>query len=36
MANQILNLNKKAISNYLNGLTKQLENKLIFNYIKNI
>jgi group I intron endonuclease len=32
-AAQILNLNERAISNHLKGLTKQLKNKLIFKYI---
>jgi group I intron endonuclease len=32
-AAHILNLNERAISNHLNGLTKQLKNKLTFKYI---
>jgi group I intron endonuclease len=32
-AANLLNLNERAISNHLNGLTKQLKNKLIFKYI---
>lgn len=32
-AAQLLNLNERSISNHLNGLTKQLKNKLTFKYI---